>query len=138
MTMNKFLSHTSLLLFGLLVSTVTADDVENVIDKLSQRRRDLEERGPMSSNDAKFMRKLITDKTLSIVDDFSSLKGEPVAQSNNPFAKALLKEQYSDRRLSRGGRRAQPRGTSSQRGLGAKKEGGGGSNKGGSNKGGSE
>lgn len=64
---------------------VTAKDVAD--EKALQRRRDLKERGPMSQEDANFLRKLMSKNTVKL-----SRKDNPEVSSNignNPFLKAI-------------------------------------------------
>ena len=89
MTIHKFLS-TTVVICGILSvtgpSTVAAKDA--VDEKAAQRRRDLKEQGPMSKEDADFLRKLMSKNTVKL-----GRKDNPEASSNdignNPFLKAI-------------------------------------------------
>jgi hypothetical protein len=88
MTIHKFLS-TTVVICGILSvtgpSAVAAKDVAD--EKALQRRRDLKERGPMSKEDADFLRKLMSKNTVRLgrkdnAEAFSNI-------GNNPFMKAV-------------------------------------------------
>ena len=117
---------TKILVYGLLASGVASakkNSVDEVLNKETQRRRDLQEQGPMSKKDAEFMRKLISKDVLRIADKAEDMKARRDAlTANNPFVKALGNNKKSTQnetpsgRRSRGARRAQERGaTNTQR-----------------------
>lgn len=95
--------------------------MEDVVDRVSQRSRDLQEQGPMSKKEAEFMRQLMAKDVLRFADkkpEDLQARREALTASN-PFAKALVRHDASQEektpngRQSRGARRAQERGTSS-------------------------
>lgn len=94
--------------------------MEDAIDKVSQRRRDLQEQGTMSKKEAEFVRKLMAKNVLRLADKPEDLQARREAlTANNPFAKALGRNDASQEkkppngRRSRGARRAQEHGEAS-------------------------
>jgi hypothetical protein len=87
MTMHKLISATAVLcgIFSFAgPSSVAAKDALD--DKALQRRRDLREQGPMSNDDAAFLRKLLSKKTVRLSRK-DTVGASDIA--NNPFAKAI-------------------------------------------------
>jgi hypothetical protein len=129
MPISKFLAY-GLLFTGLVSANADKEnDVEKILNKESQRRRDLQEQGPMSKKEAEFVRKLISKDVLRIANKPDDLKAqrEPLS-AHNPFDKALgqnkdttPKNDTPNGRRSRGARRAQESDamTSHQRALGS-------------------
>jgi hypothetical protein len=93
------------------------DKMEAVKERLTQRRRDLQQQGPLSKEEADYMKKLISKRALRVANTPEDLKAVNDALfATNPFAKALNKRGGKPRngRPDRGGgRRTNERGASS-------------------------
>ena len=77
---------------GVFGGSATADKMDAVRERLSQRRRDLQQQGPISKEEAEYMKMLINKRALRIANTPEDRKAATDALlANNPFAKALNK-----------------------------------------------
>lgn len=118
MTIKTFLPLVAIAVgvFLAVMQCATADKLEEVRERLGQRRLDLQEQGPMSKEEAAYMKMLIDKRALRITnsDDDRRFATDALTTSN-PFAKVLNKgrKPRNERPIRTGGRRTNGRGASS-------------------------
>jgi hypothetical protein len=115
MTIKKLLPIVAIALgvFSVVVQCATVDEVR---ERLDQRRRDLQTQGPMSKEEATYMKILINKRALRITSSHEDRRfATDALRTSNPFAKVLDKgrKPLNERPNRAGGRRTSERGASS-------------------------